>query len=473
MSLAPRTLYGVARMAVHRIKNGLDLPLAGEPEPVIQPGPEVGRVALLGDDTPGVRARLAVAEGDTVKRGQLLFEDRKRPGVRYTSPGAGRVQAIFRGAKRALRSVVIELSPTERAGNPGAEELETFAAYKGGDPLAWSGEDVRALMVESGLWTAFRTRPYSKVPLPESTPAAIFVTATDTNPLAVNPALVVDDARDAFELGLRLVDKLCEATTHLCVAATDGVRAGADADVEVSVFDGPHPAGTPGVHIHTVLPASRHRTLWHIGYADVIALGRLAQTGQLSAERIVSVGGPPIKEPKVVRTRMGANLDELTAGNIDPDAGTVRIISGSVFGGKTADDAEFGYLGRYHTQATVLRVGGRKFLGWVEPGPEKFSLLPVFVSGLIPGKKFDFDTDTNGSPRPVFPLGTYEKVMPMDIIPTYLLRALVVGDIEQAEQLGALELDEEDLALCTYVCPGKTEYGPYLRKNLERIEKEG
>ena len=460
-------------MAVHRIKNGLDLPLAGGPVQVIQDGPEVGRVALLGDDTPGVRARLAVAEGDIVKRGQLLFEDRKRPGIRYTSPGAGRVQAIFRGARRALRSVVIELSPTERAGRPEAAEMETFASYEGGDPLAWSGAAVRALMVESGLWTAFRTRPYSKVPEPDTEPAAIFVTAIDTNPLAADPSVVVDDDREAFELGLRLIDRVCDGPTHLCVGADSGVRGGVDSPAEVSVFEGPHPAGTPGLHIHTLLPASRHRTLWHIGYADVIALGHLARTGRLPVERVVSVGGPPVKAPALVRTRLGANLEELTRGNIDPAAGDVRIISGSVFGGKTADGPEFGYLGRYHLQTTVLRIGGRKFLGWIEPGVEKFSVLPVFVSGLLPGKEFDFDTDTNGSARPIFPLGTYEKVMPMDILPTYLLRSLVVGDIERAEELGALELDEEDLALCTYVCPGKIEYGPYLRKNLERIEKEG
>ena len=461
-------------MAVHRIKKGLDLPIAGEPEQVVRPGPEIGRVALMGDDTPGVRARLAVAEGDTVKRGQLLFEDRKRPGVRYTAPGAGRVQAIFRGAKRALRSVVIELSPGERAGSPGDEEFETFSSWKGGDPLAWTGADVRALMVESGLWTAFRTRPFSKVPEPETAPAAIFVTAVDTNPLAVDPTLVVEGAEADFQLGLRLLDRVCDGPTYLCVGGESGVRGGVDSPIQVEVFDGPHPAGTPGVHIHTILPASRHRTLWHIGYADVIALGQLATSGRLPVDRVVSVSGPPVLEPRIVRTRLGANLDELIgAAGVDPEAGEVRVISGSVFSGKTADGPEFGYLGRYHLQTSVLRTGGRKFLGWVEPGPEKFSVLPVFISGLIPGKKFDFDTDTNGSPRPVFPLGTYEKVMPMDILATHLLRSIVVGDTERAEELGALELDEEDLALCTYVCPGKTEFGPYLRGNLEKIEKEG
>ncbi len=460
-------------MAVHRVRRGLDLPIAGDPEQAIHAGPEIGRVAVMGDDTPGVRARLAVAEGDTVQRGQLLFEDRLRPGIRYTAPGAGRVQAVFRGARRVLRSLVIELSPTERAGRPGDEELQRFASWRGGDPLAWSGDDVRALMVESGLWTAVRGRPYSKVPLPEDKAQALFVTAIDTNPLAPSPSTVVDEATAAFQLGLRLVDKLCDGPTYLCVSDESSVRGGVDSPAQVEVFAGPHPAGNPGLHMHLLAPVSRSRTSWHIGYQDVIALGRLAETGVLPVERVVSFAGPPVPNPRLVRTRLGANLDELTHGEIDEREGEVRVISGSVVSGKKAMGPEFGYLGRYHVQVSAVRQGGRKFLGWIEPGFGKFSILPVFLSRLLPGTKFDMTTDTNGSYRPVFPLGTYEKVMPMDILATYLLRSLMVGDIEQAEQLGALELDEEDLALCTFVCPGKTEFGPILRKNLERIEKEG
>lgn len=460
-------------MAVHRIRRGLDLPISGEPEQVIHAGPEIGRVAAMGDDTPGVRARLAVAEGDSVKRGQLLFEDRLRPGIRYTSPGAGRVQAIFRGARRVLRSVVIELSASERAGNPGPEELERFETWKGGDPRGWSGEEVRALMLESGLWTALRGRPYSKVPEPTSSPQALFVTAIDTNPLAPLPGVVIGEAVDAFQLGLRLLDKICDGPTYLCVGSESSVRGGIDSPIQVEVFDGPHPAGTPGLHMHLLAPVSRNRTSWHIGYQEVIALGRLAETGTLPVERVVSIAGPPVNQPRLLRTRLGANLDELTAREIDETQGEVRIISGSVISGKKAMGPEFGYLGRHHLQVSALRTGCREFLGWLDPGFGKFSILPVFFSRLLPGTKFDMTTDTNGSYRPIFPLGTYEKVMPMDIIPTYLLRSLMVGDIEQAEQLGALELDEEDLALCTFVCPGKTEFGPILRKNLDRIEKEG
>ncbi len=435
--------------------------------------PEVGRVAVMGDDTPGLRARLAVAEGDVVRRGQLLFEDRKRPGVRYTAPGAGRVQAIFRGARRMLRSVVIELSPGERAGAPEGSELESFASMPSEAPEAWTGAQVRALLVESGLWTALRTRPYSKVPLPEGEPDALFVTAIDTNPHAPDPAPVIDAAFDDFQLGLTLVSRLCANTTYLCTAADADLRGGAEAGVQVETFKGPHPAGNPGVHIHRLAPASRNRTVWHIGYQDVIAVGELARTGVLPVARTVSLAGPPVVAPRLVRTRLGASLDELTAGGLDESEGEVRVISGSVLSGKKAMGPEFGFLGRYHLQVSALRPGGRQFLGWINPGLQKFSMMPVFLSRLFPQDAFDMTTDTNGSHRPMMPIGGYEKVMPMDIVATYLLRSLVVGDIEQAEALGALELDEEDLALCTFVCPGKTEFGPYLRQNLDRIEKEG
>jgi Na+-transporting NADH:ubiquinone oxidoreductase subunit A len=319
-----------------------------------------------------------------------------------------------------------------------------------------SARELRALLVESGLWTALRTRPYSKVPEPDTTPHALFVLAMDSNPHAPNPEVVVAEAREDFELGLRLVAKLCEGVTYLCVADGSQLGLGGDAPVQVESFKGPHPAGTAGVAIHLLAPASRNRTVWQLGYQDVIAIGRLATTGQLPVERVISLAGPPVGHPRLLRTRVGASIGTLTRGELDESQGDVRVISGCVLSGKTAMGPEFGFLGRYHLQVSALRTGGRRLLGWIEPGANNFSILPVFLSK-----------------RALMSIGTYERVMPMDIVATYLLRSLVVGDIEQAEALGALELDEEDLALCTFVCPGKTEFGPYLRQNLDRIEKEG
>jgi len=437
-------------------------------------GREVTRVALLGDDTPGLRARLGVAEGDLVRRGQLLFEDRTRPGVRYTAPGGGRVAAIFRGPRRALRSLVIQLSEAERADRGEAAECAAFAAFRAGDPEAYDAGAVRALLLESGLWTALRQRPYGHVPAPDARPDALFVTAIDTNPHAPDPRLAVREAREDFQRGLRLLARLCEGPTHLCVAHGSEIGRDVDAPVRVEEFRGPHPAGNPGVHIHLLAPVSRRRSAWHVGYADVIAVGRLFATGRLPVGRIVALAGPRVARPRLVRTRLGACIDELARGEVPDDGVETRLLSGSVLSGKRAMGPEFGFLGRYDLQVSALAEGReRRFFGWVAPGSDRYSTLPVFVSRLLRRRSFALDTSTNGSHRPIMPLGTYERVLPMDILATYLLRALVVGDVEQAEKLGALELAEEDLALCTFVCPGKTDFGPYLRRNLERIETEG
>jgi Na+-transporting NADH:ubiquinone oxidoreductase subunit A len=460
-------------LAVHRIKKGVDLPISGAPEPGIHEGPPLTRVALLGDDTSGVRAKLAVAEGDMVLRGQLLFEDRTRPGIRYTAPGAGRVSGIFRGARRMLRSVVVQLSEHERAGQPSDDEFVSFASWVKGAPEGESREQVRALLVESGLWTALRERPFGKIPDPESDAQALFVTAIDTNPLAPDPDVVVDEARDEFNRGLRIVSKLVDGPTYLCVAHRSNIP-GVNAPVQVEHFKGKHPAGNPGVHIHHLAPVSRHLSSWHLGYQDVIAIARLFETGRLAVERVISLAGPLVARPRLIRTRLGGSIDEITHDELVSDERGTRVLSGSVFSGKSSMGPELGFVGRYHNQITVIAEGkDRRLVGWMLPWADRFSTLGIYPAKLIPGKTFDMTTDTNGSQRSLMPIGTYEHVLPMDILATYLLRAIVVGDTEQAEALGALELDEEDVAMCTFVCPGKTEFGPYLRKNLEMIEKDG
>jgi Na+-transporting NADH:ubiquinone oxidoreductase subunit A len=470
-------------MALHKITKGLDLPITGEPEQKIHGAPKITRVAIVADDYPGMKPRMAVAVGDTVVRGQLLFEDRKTEGVRYTAPGGGKVVGIHRGAKRVLQSVVVHLSEPEVKGELADSDHQKFEAFTGKEPAELSREELQALLVESGLWTAFRVRPFSRVPELDATAQAIFVTAVDTNPLAPNPDVVLSEQMEDFELGLQLVSKLTEGTTYLCVGAGSKITGG-KAKVSREEFSGPHPAGTVGLHIHLLHPVSRTRSVWHIGYQDVVAVARLARTGKLDVSRVVSVAGPPVKKPRLCRVRVGADVDDILEGefrrsqSMESEApntkDAIRVVSGSVLSGKRSMGDAFGFLGRYHNQVSVLKEGReREFLGWLSPGTNVFSTLPLFLSKLIPGKKFDFTTTTYGSARAMVPLGMYERVMPMDILPTFLLRSLVIGDLERAEQLGALELDEEDLALCTFVCPGKTNYGVVLRKNLQTIQEEG
>ena len=459
-------------MAVHKIKKGLDLPITGEPAPSFGAAKDVTHVALVAADYVGMKPTMFVAQGDTVLRGQPLFEDKKSPGTVYTSPGAGTIAAIHRGEKRALQSVVIKLSESEGAGEPSDSECVTFENYSGKGIPGLSRDDIRALLIESGLWTSFRTRPFSKVPAVDSEPDGIFITAMDTNPLAPSPDDVYRGQEEAFEQGLAAIAKLREGRIYLCAAANSLITAGPYSGVKVETFTGVHPAGAVGTHIHTLMPVHRERVAWHLNYQDVIAIGKLFMTGELNVDRVISLAGPAVTEPRLFRTRIGAATDELVEGELKD--GDVRSISGSVLSGRTAQGEVLGYLGRYHHQVSCLFEGReREFLGWLMPGKEKFSTINTFISKLTRGKKFAFTTSTNGSERAMVPIGMYERVMPLDILPTFLLRTLVVGDIEQAERLGCLELDEEDLALCTFVCPAKYDYGPFLRQTLTQIELEG
>jgi Na+-transporting NADH:ubiquinone oxidoreductase subunit A len=455
-------------MAVHTIKKGLNLPLAGDPEQVVDGNRVPKRVALLADDYIGMRPTMLVQAGDAVKRGQPLFEDKKNPGVLFTSPAAGTVVAVNRGEKRAFQSVVIELNASELKGEG---EQVTFASYTGNDPAGLSRDQIKALLVESGLWTSLRTRPFSKVPAPGTAPSAIFVTAIDTNPHAPNVETAIKGHEKDFERGLICVAKLTEGRTYLCKARGASIPANPNTGIQIEEFEGVHPAGAVGVHINRLAPVSHKRTAWHLNYQDVIAVGKLFGSGKLYVDRIVSLAGPSVNKPRLLRTRLGASTADIVAGELKD--GEQRIVSGSVLSGRTAAGDIFGYLGRYHHQISVLREGrDREFLGWLSPGTKKFSVIPVFVSKLF-GGKIEFTTNTNGSPRAMVPIGMYEKVMPMDIIPTYLLRSLLIGDMEEAEKLGVLELDEEDLALCTFVCPGKHDFGVHLREMLNKIDKEG
>ncbi|WP_454913441.1 Na(+)-translocating NADH-quinone reductase subunit A [Stutzerimonas chloritidismutans] len=442
------------------IKRGLDLPIVGAPAQRIEAGRPVRSVAVVGFDYPTMKPTMAVQVGDRVKLGQILFSDKKSEGVHYTAPGAGVVSAVHRGEKRVLQSVVIDLE--------GDEEV-TFTSYSPAQLDGLSGEQVRENLQQSGLWTALRTRPFSKVPAVDATPASIFVTAIDTHPLAADPAIIIAEQPEAFEAGLKVLTNL--AKVFLCKAPNASLPGESLAKVQVESFNGPHPAGLPGTHIHFLDPVSASKSVWTIGYQDVIAVGKLFTSGRLSVERVVSLAGPVVEQPRLVRARLGANLDELTAGELQPGAN--RVVSGSLLGGRTAHGA-FAYLGRYHQQVSCLREGKeREMLHYMRPGVDKHSILNIYISKLMAGKKFAFSTSTNGSPRAMVPVGNYEEVMPLDVLPTQLLRALIVGDTEVAQKLGCLELDEEDLALCSYVCAGKYEYGPILRDNLTRIEKEG
>jgi Na+-transporting NADH:ubiquinone oxidoreductase subunit A len=445
-----------------KIKRGMDIPIEGAPQQVIEDAPAARAVALVGFDYVGMKPTMAVKEGDRVKLGQPLFTDKKNEGVIYTAPASGVVSAINRGARRVLQSVVIDVD---------GDEAESYGSYSAGEAGNLDAAAIRQQLIQSGQWTALRTRPYSKVPAVDSEAAAIFVTAMDTHPLAADPAVIIAEQGEAFALGQDLLAKLTAGKVYVCGAAGAQLPQGKAGNIEAAQFDGPHPAGLAGTHIHFLEGVSASKIVWQVSYQDVIAIGRLFLDGRLYTDRVIALGGPQVENPRLLRTRLGADLQALCAGQLKE--GENRVISGSILGGRgTATGTA--YLGRYHNQVSVLLEGRqRELLGWISPGFKKHSNLGIYFTSFFGTKPLAMTTNTNGSDRAIVPVGSYEKVMPLDILPTQLLRSLVVGDTETAQLLGCLELEEEDLALCSYVCSGKYEYGPILRDNLTRIEKEG
>ncbi|EMG7940397.1 Na(+)-translocating NADH-quinone reductase subunit A [Enterobacter hormaechei] len=445
-----------------RIRKGLDLPISGVPEQHVTTGASIHHVAIVGDDYVGMRPAMLVQEGDRVIKGQALFEDKKNPGVMFTAPASGTVVAIHRGERRVLQSVVIQIE---------GDEKREFARFDAADLATLSHDAVQTQLLESGLWTALRTRPYSKTPVPGTVPAAIFVTAIDTNPLSADPQPLILAERNAFDAGLTVLTRLTPGKVHVCQASGGKLGGHPQGQVAFNEFAGPHPAGLVGTHIHFLEPVSLTKQVWHLNYQDVIAIGKLFTTGELCAERIIAIGGPQATQPRLVRTLLGADLTALLAG--ETKEGENRIISGSVLSGRHATGL-MAWLGRFHLQVSVVLEGREKELfGWVLPGAEKYSVTRTTLGHFLRRKLFNFSTSTNGGERAMVPIGNYERVMPLDILPTVLLRDLLAGDTDGAQALGCLELDEEDLALCTYVCPGKYEYGPVLREVLTRIEQEG
>lgn len=470
-----------------RIKKGLDLPISGQPIQTIEEATPVRHVAVIGPDYIDLKPSMLVNEGDSIKLGQALFEHKKLPGVFFTAPGAGKIVAIHRGAQRRLLSVVIRLDSTE--------DQETFPTYASEQLSSLTAEQVVDNLLTSGLWTALRTRPYSKIPDPATRPAAIFVTAMDTNPLAADPAPIIVAEAESFAHGLNVLVHLTSGSLWVCKAYDADLPLPTNiAQLRVARFAGPHPAGLAGTHIHFLEPVNAHKTVWYLNYQEVIAIGKLFTTGRLWTERIIALGGPRVKHPqqlrtrlgvilpvhpgkgsaRLLRTRLGASLAELLEGELTESTEN-RIISGSVWSGRRA--AEWSsYLGRHHLQVSVIKEKPeREFLGWLAPSRKKFSQMNVLLSSFFRNRNevFDFTAGQNGSPRAMVPTGSFEEVMPLDILPTQLLRSLLVGDTDMAQKLGCLELDEEDLALCSFVCVGKHDYGMILRENLRQIEKEG
>ena len=435
-----------------KTSKGLNLPISGTPDPIISDTPNVTSVSLLANDFVGMKPTMMVKVGDIVKRGTKLFEDKKNPGIFFTSPAGGTVKDINRGDKRKFLSVEVEVSENEDA---------EYFEYEN------TSEGLAELLINTGLWNAFRTRPFNRTPKVGSLPDAVFVNACDTNPLSVDPYFIIDQDRDDFKNGLEALTRLFSCPIH-CTYQNNNFEINVD-KINYCQVSGPHPAGLSSTHISQLYPVSINKIAWTINYQDIISLGYLLKNKSLRTHKIIALGGPSVFKPSLISARISGNIDQLTAGKIDNNS---RVVSGSLIYGH-ASEGIMNYLGFYDSIISAIPDEANDiFLNWLMPGSNLHSKLNVFLSSLLKPNKFTFNVSLNGGDRAIVPVGSYDEILPMDILVPQLLKALVVGDIEQAVELGMLELAPEDLALASYICPSKYDYCSILANNLNNLYLE-
>ena len=435
-----------------KTSKGLNLPISGTPDPIISDTPNVTSVSLLANDFVGMKPTMMVKVGDIVKRGTKLFEDKKNPGIFFTSPAGGTVKDINRGDKRKFLSVEVEVSENEDA---------EYFEYEN------TSEGLTKLLINTGLWNAFRTRPFNRTPKVGSLPDAVFVNACDTNPLSVDPYFIIDQDKDDFKNGLEALTELFSCPIH-CTYQNNNFDINVD-KINYCQVSGPHPAGLSSTHISQLYPVSINKIAWTINYQDIISLGYLLKNKSLRTHKIIALGGPSVFKPSLISARISGNIDQLTAGKIDNNS---RVVSGSLIYGH-ASEGIMNYLGFYDSTISAIPDEANDiFLNWLMPGSNLHSKLNVFSSSLLKPNKFTFNVSLNGGDRAIVPVGSYDEILPMDILVPQLLKALVVGDIEQAVELGMLELAPEDLALASYICPSKYDYCSILANNLNNLYLE-
>jgi len=437
---------------VIKISKGLDLPISGSPTNTISDEPKVSSVALLSNDFIGMKPTMLVKEGETVKAGQKIFEDKKNNGVYFTSPAGGIVKDINRGDKRRFLSIEIDIKDTEE-----------FVNFDMDDSV----DQIKDCLIDSGLWNAFRTRPFNRTPGINEIPDAVFINCCDSNPLSIDPYEIILLNKTEFDEGLNVLTDFFRCNINLCYQ-NDNFDTSIE-KINYYQFKGPHPSGLSSTHISKIYPVNLYRKVWTINYQDIISIGYLKQNKEIRTSKYISLAGPSVYEPSLIKVRVGGNIEEITAGKIEPNS---RIISGSVLHGHQSEGV-MNYLGYYDSQISVIADEVNNiFMNWLMPGSSLHSKLNVFLSSFIKPEKFTFNTSIGGGNRAIVPISSYEEVIPMDILVTQLLKALVVSDIDMAIDLGMLELVPEDLALCSYVCPSKYDYSSILMDNLNKFYLE-
>lgn len=448
---------------VIKLKRGLDIRLVGEAQRTRVEMPLYSTYAVVPDSFPGITPKLLVAEGGKVKAGTPLFFDKARPQILFTSPVSGTVSAIRRGEKRRILSVVIDADPTM--------EYEKFEVAS---PADSSREAIADVLLKSGLWPMIIQRPYGIIANPSDTPKSIFISGFDSAPLAPDMNFVLENEYDNLAKGIEVLKKLTDGKVHI------GLRNGQQGvlnrlnGAEQHLFEGPHPAGNVGVQIHHVDPINKGEVVWTVDIQNVAVIGRLFNTGMVDMRKTIAVTGSEIVDPKYVTVLVGAPVVQIaTAVGIKRQAAgdSFRMIIGNVLTGCKADADS--YMDMYHNQMTVIPEGDKyELLGWIAPRFNKFSVSHSYFSWLMPRKVYDLDTNLHGGKRALVVTGLYDRYLPMDIYPLYLLKACMAGDIDKMENLGIYEVLPEDFALCEFVDPSKTEMQAVIADGINLMIKE-
>lgn len=442
-----------------KLRKGLDINLKGKAAAEVVAVKEPGFYALCPDDFTGVTPKVVVKEQEYVMAGGPLFVDKNHPEVKFVSPVSGVVTSVERGARRKVLSITVE-----------AAAEQDFEEFGKKNVAQMDGAAVKEALLNAGMFAFIKQRPYDVVADPSEAPKAIFVSAFDTNPLAPDFELALKGEEANFQTGLDALAKI--AKTYLSVSVNQKSVALTQAkNVTVTVFDGPHPAGNVGVQINHIAPINKGETVWTIDPQAVLFIGRLFNTGRVDLTRTVAITGSEVKKPAYCKLKVGALLTDVLAGNVNKDK-ELRYISGNVLTGKQIPAN--GFLGAFHSQVTVIPEGSdvHEMLGWIMPRFNQFSTSRSYFSWLMGKKEYTLDARVKGGERHMIMSNEYDKVLPMDIMPEYLIKAIIAGDIDRMEQLGIYEVAPEDFALCEFVCSSKMELQRIVREGLDMLRRE-
>ena len=443
-----------------KLKKGLSINLLGEADKVYSSVKSHKSFALKPTDFHNLTPKLSVKVGDTLKAGSVVFFDKYNDKINFCSPVSGEVTEIVRGAKRRILEVLIN-----------ADEEIKYDSFPVLTSTDLSREQIIDNMLKGGVWPFVRQKPYDIIANPTDMPKAIFISAFKSGPLAIDNDFALYGMDELFQLGLDFISKLTNGLLHLNLDGnTNSSRVFTHAKgVEINKFSGPHPAGNVGVQVHHLDPINKGDVIWYLEPQDVIAIARLFSEGKYDVSRIIAMCGSQVKKPRYYRTLAGTSISNFISDNVNGDNN--RIICGDVLSGSKINAD--GYLGFYDTQLSIIKEGNQQeFLGWILPGFNKFSLSKSYFSWLFPKKRYDIDTNMRGEERAYVVTGQYEKVLPMDLYPQQLIKAIMIEDIDLMEKLGLYEVSPEDLALCEFVCTSKIEVQSIIRHGLDLLRKE-